>query len=166
MSESKYALAIAVPCQVPVLIVPRVVSEVEPATGRVRVERYASVHDVGRILNPILVDGQVLGGFAHGFGAAMLEDLVYDKEGNFLSGSFADYLCPTAADLPPLTIGHYETNSPQNPFGSKGMGDGSSMLAPVVMANAVADALDLDDIELPLTLNRVWHLANEKAHKN
>ncbi len=139
--------------------------EVDPTTGRVRIERYASVHDVGRVLNPIMVDGQVLGGFAHGFGAAMFENLAYDTEGNFLSGSFADYLCPTAADLPPVTVGHYETHSPRNPYGSKGMGDGSSMLTPVVIANAVADALDLEDIALPLTLDTVWRLANQKAGK-
>ncbi len=132
--------------------------EIDRHTGRVRVERYASVHDVGRILNPIIVEGQVRGGFAHGFGAAMFENLAYDDEGNFLSGSFADYLCPTAADLPPLAFASYSTPSPQNPLGSKGMGDGSSMLTPVVMANAVADALGRDDVELPLNLDRVWRL--------
>jgi 2-furoyl-CoA dehydrogenase large subunit len=125
--------------------------------------RYASVHDVGRILNPIIVEGQVRGGFAHGFGAAMFEHLAYDDEGNFLSGSFADYLCPTASDLPPLDFGSYATPSPANPLGSKGMGDGSSMLTPVVMANAVADALGRDDVELPLTLNRVWGLVQGRA---
>ena len=134
--------------------------EVDRDTGRVRVERYASVHDVGRVLNPVIVEGQVRGGFAHGFGAAMFENLAYDDEGNFLSGSFADYLCPTAADLPPLDFASYRTDSPANPLGSKGMGDGSSMLTPVAMANAVADALDRDDVELPLTLDRVWRLAN------
>lgn len=135
--------------------------EIDPQTGRVRVDRYASVHDVGRILNPIIVEGQMRGGFAHGFGAAMFEELSYDEEGNFISGSFADYLCPTAADLPAVDFAHYQTDSPQNSLGSKGMGDGSSMLTPVVMANAVADALDRDDIELPLTLNKIWRLANE-----
>ncbi|MDP6343378.1 MAG: xanthine dehydrogenase family protein molybdopterin-binding subunit [Alphaproteobacteria bacterium] len=137
--------------------------EVERATGRLRIERYASVHDVGRVLNPIVVEGQVRGGFAHGFGAAMFEELAYDQDGNFLSGSFADYLCPTSADLPPLEFANYETASPQNPFGSKGMGDGSSMLTPVVLANAVADALDLDEVELPLSLDRVWRLANPET---
>ncbi len=137
--------------------------EIDPHTGRVHVERYASVHDVGRILNPIVVEGQIRGGFAHGFGAAMFEELSYDPDGNFLSGTFADYLCPTSGDLPPLTFDHYRTDTPQNPLGSKGMGDGSSMLTPVVMANAVADALQRDDIVLPLTLNRVWRLANEQS---
>ena len=135
--------------------------EIERETGRVLIHRYASVHDVGRILNPIIVEGQIRGGFAHGFGAAMFEELAYDEDGNFLSGTFADYLCPTSADLPALDFAHSRTDSPANPLGSKGMGDGSSMLTPVVMANAVSDALGRDDVELPLTLNKVWHMANE-----
>lgn len=137
--------------------------EIDPHTGRVRVERYASVHDVGRVLNPIMVEGQIHGGFAHGFGAAMFEELDYDEDGNFLSGTFADYLCPTAADLPPISLAHSRTDTPQNPLGSKGMGDGSSMLTPVVMANAVADALDREDVELPLTLDKVWRWANDRG---
>ena len=136
--------------------------EIDPSTGRIEIIRYASVHDVGRILNPIIVEGQIRGGFAHGFGAAMFEELAYDDYGNFLSGTFADYLCPTAADLPPLEYAHYRTDSPQNPLGSKGMGDGSSMLTPVVMANAVGDALNLEEIELPLTLHRVWTLVQNR----
>jgi len=136
--------------------------EIDQNTGRIMVDTYVSVHDVGRVINPILVEGQIRGGFAHGFGAAMMEDLVYDAEGNFLAGSFADYTCPTAADLPPVTVGHVETASPANAIGSKGMGDGSSMLTPAVMANAVADALDRDDVELPLTLDRVWRLMRRR----
>jgi len=135
--------------------------EIDRATGRIRIARYVSVHDVGTMLNPLVVEGQVRGGFAHGFGAAMLENLVHDEDGNFLTGTFADYLCPTAADLPPLTIGHYETPSPANRLGSKGMGDGSAMLTPAAIANAVADALGRDDIDLPLTLEKVWRLAND-----
>ena len=91
----------------------------------------------------------------------MFEELAYDEDGNFLSGTFADYLCPTSADLPALDFAHSRTDSPANPLGSKGMGDGSSMLTPVVMANAVSDALGRDDVELPLTLNKVWHMARE-----
>jgi 2-furoyl-CoA dehydrogenase large subunit len=135
--------------------------EIDPRTGRIHIDTYVSVHDIGRVLHPTIVEGQIRGGFAHGFGAAMLEDLSYDADGNFLSASFADYSCPTAADLPPVTIGHSETPSPANRFGSKGMGDGSSMLTPAVLANAVADALGRDDIELPLTLDRVWRLAKD-----
>jgi 2-furoyl-CoA dehydrogenase large subunit len=134
--------------------------EIDPKTGSIHIDRYASVHDVGTMLNPRIVEGQIHGGFAHGLGAALLEELVYDERGNFQSGTFADYLCPTAVEVPPLTIGHVETASPANALGAKGMGDGSSMLTPAAMANAVADALGCDDIVLPLTLQRVWLLAN------
>src|SRR5262249_3948540 len=120
----------------------------------------ASVHDVGTQLNPKVVEGQVHGGFAHGFGAALFEELKYDEQGNFLSGTFADYLCPTAAEVPNIDIGHVETRSPLNALGAKGMGDGSCMLTPAAFANAVADALGRDDISLPLPLRRVCALAN------
>jgi 2-furoyl-CoA dehydrogenase large subunit len=134
--------------------------EIDRRTGAIRVDKYASVHDVGTQLNPKVVEGQVHGGFVHGLGAALFEELVYDEEGNFLSGTFADYLCPTAVEVPPLEVGHVETASPVNALGAKGMGDGSSMLTPAAIANAVADALGRDDVSLPLNLQRVWALAN------
>ncbi|HUI96711.1 MAG TPA: molybdopterin cofactor-binding domain-containing protein [Xanthobacteraceae bacterium] len=141
-------------------VVDLVAVEIERATGAIRIEKYVSVHDVGRQMNPLIVEGQVHGGFAHGLGAALMEELAYDARGNFLAGTFADYLCPTAVEVPPLVIGHVETPSPMNALGAKGMGDGSSMLTPAAIANAVADALGRDDITLPLTLQRVWALAN------
>jgi len=134
--------------------------EIDAQTGAIRIDKYASVHDVGTQLNPKIVEGQVHGGFAHGLGAALFEQLAYDDQGNFLSGTFADYLCPTAVEVPPVEIGHITTASPVNALGAKGMGDGSSMLTPAAIANAVADALGRDDISLPLTLPRVWSLAN------
>ncbi len=134
--------------------------EVDAKTGVLRIDKYASVHDVGTQINPKIVDGQIHGGFVHGLGAALFEELAYDERGNFLSGSFADYLCPTAFEVPPVAIGHVETASPMNALGAKGMGDGSSMLTPAAMANAVADALGRDDISLPLNLQRLWVLAN------
>jgi 2-furoyl-CoA dehydrogenase large subunit len=134
--------------------------EVDPKTGAIRIDKYASVHDVGTQLNPSIVEGQVHGGFVHGLGAALFEELAYDDAGNFLSGTFADYLCPTAVEVPPLAIGHVETATPVNALGAKGMGDGSSMLTPAAIANAVADALGRDDITLPLNMHRVWCLAN------
>jgi 2-furoyl-CoA dehydrogenase large subunit len=134
--------------------------EVDPKTGVLVIIKYASVHDVGTELNPKIVEGQVHGGFVHGLGAALFEELAYDERGNFLSGTFADYLCPTAVEVPPIEIGHVETVSPVNALGAKGMGDGSSMLTPAAIANAVADALGRDDISLPLTLQRLWNLAN------
>jgi len=127
----------------------------------IRIDKYVSVHDVGRQMNPLIVEGQVHGGFAHGLGATLMEELAYDARGNFLAGTFADYLCPTAMEVPDVTIGHVETPSPMNALGAKGMGDGSSMLTPAAIANAVADALGRDDITLPLTLQRVWALAND-----
>jgi 2-furoyl-CoA dehydrogenase large subunit len=146
-------------------VVDLVAIEVDRETGAIRIDKYVSVHDVGRQLNPLLVEGQARGGFAHGLGAALMEELVYDEQGQFLSGTFADYLCPTAVEVPPITIGHVETPSPMNVLGAKGMGDGSSMLTPAAIANAMADALGRDDIVLPLTRQRVWSLANGRAVK-
>jgi len=142
-------------------VIDLVAVEIERATGAIRIDKYVSVHDVGRQINPLIVEGQVHGGFAHGLGAALMEELAYDARGNFLAGTFADYLCPTAMEVPAVTIGHVETPSPMNAFGAKGMGDGSAMLTPAAVANAVADALGRDDVTLPLTLQRVWALAND-----
>jgi 2-furoyl-CoA dehydrogenase large subunit len=134
------------------------VVEVERETGVVRVLDYVTVHDAGRQLNPLLVKGQVRGGFAHGAGAALFERVVHDEDGNLLTGTLADYLCPTAPDLPPLTIGHVETPSPFTTLGAKGLGEGTTMSAPAAIANAVGDALGVDDVEVPLTPARVWEL--------
>ena len=137
--------------------------EIDKATGRIEIVKYVSVHDVGTMLNPMIVEGQINGGFAHGLGAALYEELVHDRAGNFVSGSFAEYLCPTAPEMPHVDIGHVSTPTPVNATGAKGMGDGSSMLAPAALANAAADALGREDIELPLSLNRLWELANAHA---
>ena len=134
------------------------VVEVDRATAAVQILDYVTVHDAGRLLNPLLADGQVLGGFAHGVGAALFERVVYDEDGNLLTGTFMDYLCPGGNDLPRLTIGHLETPSPFSPLGAKGLGEGNTMSVPVAIANAVADALGVDGVELPLTAPRVWEL--------
>ncbi|CAM9615913.1 unnamed protein product, partial [Phaeothamnion confervicola] len=134
--------------------------EIDRATGRIEIVKYVSVHDVGTMLNPMIVEGQIHGGFAHGLGAALYEELVHDRAGNFVSGTFAEYLCPTAPEMPHVDIGHVSTPTPVNATGAKGMGDGSSMLAPAALANAAADALGREDVELPLSLNRLWELAN------
>jgi 2-furoyl-CoA dehydrogenase large subunit len=137
-------------------IVDVAVVEVDPDTGRVGVLDYVTVHDAGRLLNPLLADGQVRGGLAHGLGAALYERLVHDEDGNLLTASFMDYLCPTASDLPAARIGHLSTPSPFTPLGAKGLGEGNTMSAPAAIANAVADAIGRDDLELPLTPPRVW----------
>ena len=135
--------------------------EIDPGTGRIEVAKYVSVHDVGTQLNPLIVEGQIVGGFAHGIAGALMEEMVYDAEGNPLSGTFADYLCITAPEMPKLTVGHVDTPSPHTALGAKGMGDGCSMLAPTAVANAVADALGREDVEPPFTLNKLWELATE-----
>ena len=132
-------------------------------TGRVRIDEYVTMHDAGTRLNPALVDGQIRGGFAHGVGAALYEELAYAGDGSFLSGTFADYLVPTACEVPAPTILHMESPSPFTPLGAKGVGEGNTMSTPVCLANAVADALDFDDVELPMTPSKVasW-LAGEE----
>jgi 2-furoyl-CoA dehydrogenase large subunit len=132
--------------------------EIERETGRVHVRRYVSVHDVGNMLNPAMVDGQIYGGFAHGFGAAMMERVTYGPDGTLLTGTFQDYLCPTAPELPPLEVGHLSTPTPHNVHGAKGLGDGCSMMAPVTIANAIADATGLDHLVPPFMPGRVWEL--------
>jgi len=125
--------------------------EVDPTTGAVRIDRYVTMHDCGRILHPAMVAGQITGGFAHALGAALYEEYAYAADGSFLAGTFADYLVPTAMEVPAPQILHLETPSPFTPLGAKGVGEGNSMSTPVCIANAVADALNLDDIDLPLT---------------
>jgi 2-furoyl-CoA dehydrogenase large subunit len=134
-------------------IVDVAVVEVDRDTAQVRVLDYVSVHDAGQLLNPLIVDGQIRGGFAHGAGAALFERLVYDEEGTLLTGTFMDYLVPTAPDIPSVTIAHRESSEP-----AKGLGEGNTMSAPAAIANAVADALGVEDVELPLTPPRVWEL--------
>ena len=132
-------------------------------TGRVRIDEYVTMHDAGKLLNPALVDGQIRGGFAHGVGAALYEELAYADDGSFLSGTFADYLVPTACEVPAPTILHMETPSPFTPLGAKGVGEGNAMSTPVCLANAVADALGIDDVELPMTPSKVasWFAGEE-----
>jgi len=108
------------------------------------------------------VDGQILGGFAHGFGAGMLERVVYSADGTLLSGTFQDYLCPTAPELPHLEIAHISTPSPSTAHGAKGLGDGCSMIAPAALANAIADATGLDDMAPPFLPGRIWQLLQGK----
>ena len=135
------------------------VVEVERSTGKVSVLDYVSVHDAGRLLNPLLAEGQILGGFAHGFGAAMQEATAYGARGELLTATLKDYLCPTAGDIPAIRSAHLETRSPLTPLGAKGLGEGTTMSAPAAIHNAVLDALQRDEpLPLPLTPARVWGL--------
>jgi len=130
--------------------------EVDSDTGRVHIHRYVAFHDAGALLNPAVVDGQIRGGFAHGFGAAMMEKLSYSPDGTLLSGTFQDYLCPTAPELPELTIGHMSSPSPNTVHGAKGLGDGCSMIAPAAIGNAIADATGIENLTPPFLPGRLW----------
>ncbi len=136
--------------------------EIDRATGRVRIDRYVTAHDAGRLLNPALADGQIRGGFAQALGAALMEEFAYSPDGAFLSGTFADYLVPTAMEVPDPVIVHLETPSPFTPLGAKGLGEGNNMSTPVCIANAIADALGpsvpADAIALPMTPARILTL--------
>ncbi|MBI0536486.1 xanthine dehydrogenase family protein molybdopterin-binding subunit [Roseomonas sp. KE2513] len=129
--------------------------EIDPATAGIRIDRYVTMHDCGRVLHPGMVAGQVTGGFAHALGAALYEEHAYAPDGSFQTGTFADYLVPTATEVPDLRILHHETPSPFTPLGAKGVGEGNCMSTPVCIANAVADALGLPSITLPVTPARL-----------
>ena len=115
--------------------------EIDPATGRVTIERLVEVHDAGVLVNPAMADGQVKGGLVQGLGGALFEELAYDEYGQLTTGSLMDYLLPSASDVPPITVLHQEIPSPLNAFGVKGLGEGGAIAPPVVIANAVCDAL-------------------------
>jgi 2-furoyl-CoA dehydrogenase large subunit len=130
--------------------------EIDPSIGTVRVDRYYSMHDAGKLLNPLLADGQIQGAFVQGLAAALYEEFIYDRNGIFQSGSFADYLVPTACEIPPLTTMHMESPSPLTPLGAKGLAEGNCMSVPACIANGIADALRLKDILLPATPPRIF----------
>jgi carbon-monoxide dehydrogenase large subunit len=115
--------------------------EVDPDTGAVKLLRYVVAHDCGRVINPMIVDGQIHGGVAQGIGGALLEELVYDESGQLLSGSFMDYLVPTAMEVPRMTTLHMQFPSPRNPLGIKGVGEGGAISPPAAISNAIEDAL-------------------------
>jgi carbon-monoxide dehydrogenase large subunit len=115
--------------------------EVDPGTGHVRLLRYVVAHDCGKVINPTIVEGQVHGGVAQGVGGALYEEMVYDEQGQLLTGSLMDYLVPTAMELPRIETVHLEYPSPRNPLGVKGLGEGGAISPPAAIANAVEDAL-------------------------
>lgn len=135
------------------------VVEIDPDTGKVDLKRYISVDDVGRIINPMIVEGQVHGGLAQGIGQALWEGAVYSENGQLLSGTFMDYTMPKASFFPWLEGDFTETPSPVNPIGAKGVGETGTTGAPPAVVNAVMDALKpygVLDLEMPLTPEKVW----------
>jgi aerobic carbon-monoxide dehydrogenase large subunit len=117
------------------------VVEVDAGTGLVKIVRYLVVEDCGRMINPMIVEGQIAGGVAQGIGLAMYEHLLYDESGQILTTSLMDYLIPTAVDVPPIEFGHIETPCPISVGGIKGMGEGGAVAPPPAIANAICDAL-------------------------
>jgi carbon-monoxide dehydrogenase large subunit len=125
--------------------------DVDRETGRIGIEDYAVAHDCGVVVNPMLVEGQVMGGVAQGLGGILLEGIAYDATGQLLSGSLMDYALPTASDIPALQILHQHSPSPLNPLGVKGVGEGGAVAPPAAIANAVCDALAPFNLEINAT---------------
>ena len=135
------------------------VVEVDVDTGKVEIVRWVAVDDCGPAINPMLIDGQVHGGIVHGIGQALYEQIVYDSEGQLVTGSFVDYALPTAAELPRFETDRTETPSPVNSLGVKGIGEAGTIAASPAVLNAVVDALrplGVDYIDMPLTPMRIW----------
>jgi carbon-monoxide dehydrogenase large subunit len=132
--------------------------EVDRDSGRIDLLRYVVAEDCGRVINPLIVDGQIHGGSVQGIASALLEELRYSDDGQLLTSSFMDYLLPTAWDVPSFEIHHMETPSPNHELGTKGAGEGGTIAAPAAVANAVADALEVEVNRLPISPQRVREL--------
>ncbi len=142
------------------------VVEVEPQTGRVEIKKYISVDDCGKVINPLLVDGQIQGGIVQGMGQALFEEVIYDENGQLLTGSLMDYALPRAADLPRLNLTRTETPTPVNPLGIKGIGEAGTIGSTPAVVNAVVDALapfGVTHIDMPLTPQKIWLLCQETS---
>jgi carbon-monoxide dehydrogenase large subunit len=140
------------------------VVEIDTETGAVDLTRYVAVDDVGTVINPMIVDGQVHGGIAQGVAQALYEEAVYDEEGNLVTGSMTNYLVPSAVELPNFELERTENPSPTNPMGVKGVGETGTIASPAAVMNAVVDALSpfgVSDIEMPAKPERVWAAIQE-----
>lgn len=142
--------------------------EIDPETGQVQIQRYVAVDDVGKVINPLVVEGQVLGGIVQGVGQALWEHGIYDENGQLVTGTFMDYAMPKASAFPMIETARNETPSPHNPLGVKGAGEMGTIAATAVVANAVLDALaplGVRHIDMPLTPEKIWR-AIQTAQKS
>jgi carbon-monoxide dehydrogenase large subunit len=140
------------------------VVEVDTETGDARLVRYVAVDDVGTVVNPLIVDGQVHGGITQGIATALYEEGIYDEDGNLTNGTLATYLVPSAAELPSYELERTESKATDHPFGAKGVGETGTIAAAPAVINAVVDALShlgVTDIQMPATPERVWHAIEE-----
>jgi carbon-monoxide dehydrogenase large subunit len=141
---------------------------VDIPTGQVTIERFVVVEDAGRLINPMIVEGQIHGGVAQGIANALYEKVIYDDRGNVLTGSLADYPVPTATEIPSIEIHHLETLSEASVTGAKGVGEGGTIGAPAAVLNAVSDALapfGIGIFEMPITPQRISQLLREAGFK-
>jgi carbon-monoxide dehydrogenase large subunit len=137
--------------------------EIDPETGQIEIVRYSVVDDVGTVINPLLVYGQITGGVAQGAGQILMEDIRFDADGQLISGSFMDYAMPRAEDLSPVAVKSHPVPTPTNPLGVKGCGEAGCVGAMPAVANAIVDALSVygvRHIEMPATPERVWRTIN------
>jgi carbon-monoxide dehydrogenase large subunit len=141
-----------------------VVTEVDRDTGAIDIKRYVAVDDCGKIINPLIVDGQVHGGVAQGLGQALWEEAVYDEQGQLVTGELADYAIPRALYMPHIESSHTETPSPVNPLGVKGVGEAGTIGCSPAVVNSVVDALSplgVRHIDMPLTPQKIWKLIQQ-----
>jgi carbon-monoxide dehydrogenase large subunit len=134
-------------------------TEVDTETGQVTIRSYVAIDDIGAVVNPLIVDGQVHGGIAQGIGQALFEEAVYDDDGNLVTTTMADYILPTASDLPVFQTGRTETRATSNPLGVKGVGEAGTIASTPAVVNAVLDALrplGVRDVPMPCTPERIW----------
>src|SRR5690606_33458598 len=135
--------------------------EVDPETGRVDIKRYVAVDDVGKVINPLIVEGQIHGGITQGVAQALWEAAVYDDNGQLVSGSLMDYALPRADLLPTFELDRTETPSPVNPLGVKGAGETGTIASTPAVVNAVVDALSpfgVKHLDMPLTPRKIWNV--------
>jgi carbon-monoxide dehydrogenase large subunit len=140
--------------------------EVDTETGWTKIRKYVCVDDIGSVVNPLIVEGQVHGGLAQGIAQALYEEAIYDGEGNLTTGTFVDYLLPSASDLPEFTTDRTETPAPGHPLGAKGVGEAGTIASTPAVVNAVVDALrqyGVDDVRMPMTPERVWRAIHERG---
>ena len=139
--------------------------EIDPQTGVVTIDRWTAVDDFGKLINPMIVEGQIHGGVAHGIGQALMEGAHYDAEGQLLTASYMDYCMPRADDLPSFKVDTIETPCPSNPLGIKGCGEAGAIASPPAVINAITDALGHEDVAMPATPQVVWRAAQKAVAK-
>ncbi len=138
--------------------------EIDPDTGCIDIVNFVAVDDFGKVINPMIVEGQVHGGVAQGIGQALLEHSIYDPDsGQLITGSFMDYTMPRADDMPDLTVGFTETPALSNPLGIKGCGEAGAIAAPPAVINAITDALGVKELDMPATPEKIWRALQDQS---